>query len=136
MEDDQRNKYRILVAEDNQINQKVIIAVLNRSGYAYVLAKDGKQALEAYSKSKFDLILMDCQMPNIDGFEATKKIRDVENQGLSKRVPIVALTANAMKGDRENCLAAGMDDFLPKPFKSRELVEKIEGWVTKENGHE
>jgi len=120
----------ILVAEDNEMNQRVIQIILEKSGYRFRLVKDGQEALDLFLRESFQLILMDCQMPHVDGLKATQKIRELEKSRDGKRVPIVALTANSMKGDRDVCLAAGMDDFLPKPFRMNELVEKIKRWTT------
>jgi CheY-like chemotaxis protein len=111
---------RVLVAEDNLINQRVAAILLTKLGYTPDLAGDGKQALEKLEQQHYDLVLMDCQMPNMDGFEATAAIRALPN-GRS-RTPIIAVTANALAGQREKCLEAGMDDYIPKPI-SREILE-------------
>lgn len=117
---------RILVAEDNPVNQKVTRRMLERLGLAVHVVKNGAEAITAATQESFDLILMDCQMPEIDGFEATGKIRELgEPQG---SLPIIALTANAMAGDREKCLAAGMDDFLSKPLLPERLQEALTRW--------
>lgn len=121
---------RVLVVEDNAVNIRVIRAILDRTGCHYIIAEDGKIALEYCERDAFQVILMDCQMPHMDGFQATRHIREQEAKGLRARCPIIALTANAMIGDREKCLAAGMDDFLSKPFRNRELVEKILNWTS------
>jgi two-component system sensor histidine kinase/response regulator len=126
-----KDNIKILVAEDNLINQKVIRILLEKSGYKYELANDGIEALEKYNTGNYNLILMDCQMPNLDGLNAATKIREIESKNNKNRCPIVAMTANAMKGDRENCIAAGMDDFLSKPFKSFDLLKIIEIWGNK-----
>jgi PAS domain S-box-containing protein len=107
---------RILVAEDNVINRAVISSILEKNGHSVVQAVDGREAVEATSLEVFDLILMDVQMPEVDGFEATRLIRNSE-QSAGRRTPIVAMTAHAMDGDRERCLNAGMDDYLPKPLQ-------------------
>lgn len=119
---------KILVAEDNPINQKVIRIILERHGLSYEIALDGEEAVRKYRDGDFQLILMDCQMPNLDGLSASRQIRDFEASNLKKRCPIVAMTANTMKGDRERCISAGMDDFLAKPFKSQDLVGVINQW--------
>jgi ammonium transporter, Amt family len=116
---------RILVAEDNEINQIVVCEVLARAGYSSDVVGDGRQAVEAVAGSTYDLVLMDCQMPVMDGFEATREIRRREETGGLARVPIIALTANAMKGDRELCLAAGMDSYTSKPIDPKSLIETI-----------
>src|SRR5262249_41557164 len=114
---------RILVAEDNPVNQHVIVRLLAKLGHAVTLAENGVQALAAIDREAFDIVLMDIQMPEMDGFEATRAIRERE-AATGHRVPIVAMTAHAMKGDRERCLAAGMDDYLSKPVQRLEL-EKV-----------
>ncbi len=123
------NEVRVLVAEDNEVNQKVIRAILERRGYSLEFAKDGSEACEKFTREKYNVVLMDCQMPVLDGLQAATMIRARERQSNSERVPIIALTANAMSGDRQRCFTAGMDDFLSKPFKSGELVEKIVQWT-------
>ena len=115
---------RILVAEDNEFNQELVASLLTRWGQVPVLAGDGKAALAAWEREPFDLILMDVQMPEMDGFAATKAIRAKESAA-NTHVPIVALTAHAMKGDRERCLAAGMDAYVSKPIRAAELFEMI-----------
>ncbi|MEQ1893684.1 MAG: ATP-binding protein [Planctomycetota bacterium] len=116
----------ILLAEDNAINQLVAVKILARGGYTCEVVADGKAALEAIQKRHFDLVLMDCQMPELDGFEATQAIRKHEREiGRRPGVYVVALTANAMKGDRERCLEAGMDDYLSKPVKPELLLGKL-----------
>ena len=105
---------RVLVAEDNQVNQLLIQRLLTRLGCVPVLVADGAAAVHAWESDSFDLILMDCQMPGLDGFEATARIR-TSGRPEARRVPIVALTASALDDDRDRCLKAGMDDFLSKP---------------------
>jgi PAS domain S-box-containing protein len=117
---------RILVAEDNIINQKVIRALLTKSGYRVDVVPNGIEALEACETGVYDLVLMDCQMPEMGGFEATRRLRERET---SNRLPVVALTAGALKGDREKCLAAGMDDYLPKPIVWDDLAVKLAQWI-------
>ena len=119
------NNLQVLVAEDNVVNQSVARRMLEKAGHSVVIAADGEQALREYSRQRFDLILMDIHMPNVDGFEATSKIRGLEaaNGG---HVPIIAMTARAMKGDREACLEAGMDDYVSKPVSSKVLLEAID----------
>jgi two-component system sensor histidine kinase/response regulator len=118
---------RILLAEDDDINQKYVMRVLQRHGFHAELAVDGKRAVEAVLKNRYDLVLMDVQMPRMDGLEATAQIRFRE--GNDRHTPIVGLTANAMTGDRERFLAAGMDDYLSKPVKIEQLLSAIHQWV-------
>ncbi len=127
--------YRVLVAEDNLINQKVVCYMLEKNGHQVTSAHNGQEALEALEKSLFDVILMDVQMPKMDGFEATAAIRKREAESGSY-IPIVALTAHAMKGDRERCLEAGMDDYVSKPIKPEELFATINRAIKKTNKRE
>lgn len=115
---------KILVAEDNVINQKVALGTLEKLGHTVVLAADGRKAVSLWESERFDLIFMDMQMPEMDGFEATAFIRDREKT-TGQHIPIVAMTAHAMKGDRERCLKAGMDDYIPKPIQTRELQDVV-----------
>ena len=116
---------RILLAEDNPVNQMLAIRLLQNAGHSVKLAKTGKEAVEAMELEKFDLVLMDVQMPEMDGFEATAIIR--KNETLSGfHIPVVAMTAHALKGDRERCLDAGMDGYISKPVRYKELIETIE----------
>jgi signal transduction histidine kinase/DNA-binding response OmpR family regulator len=118
---------RILLAEDNAVNQKVAARLLEKLGHSVEVTSNGAEALAAFTRGGFDLILMDVQMPVMDGYDATLAIRAAE-QGTPRRIPIVALTAHAMKGDREICLQAGMDDYLGKPIRPRELAAVLERW--------
>jgi two-component system sensor histidine kinase/response regulator len=119
---------RVLLAEDNPINQYVATTMLEVFGCWVRLARNGREAVQTAAQESFDLILMDCLMPEMDGFEATQSLRQRE-QGGHRHIPIVALTANAMEGDRERCLEVGMDDFLSKPFKQEELRTVLERWL-------
>jgi PAS domain S-box-containing protein len=121
------SRARILVAEDNMVNQKVVQRLLSRSGYAVDLVANGLEAIEALNRIRYDLVLMDWQMPEVDGFEATRRIRSGEDAG--SRIPIIAMTASALAGDREACLAAGMDDYVAKPVKPSELHEVLDRWI-------
>jgi signal transduction histidine kinase/DNA-binding response OmpR family regulator len=123
-----RSKVRVLVAEDNPVNQKVAARTLDRLGFRCEIAGNGKLALEALARAEFDVVLMDCQMPEMDGFEATRRIRESEG-GTGRRLPVIAMTANAMAGDREACLEAGMDDYIAKPFNPSDLTAVIERWT-------
>lgn len=118
---------RILLVEDNPVNQKVALALLKRLGYPVQVAEHGQQALDMLAQGGVDLILMDCQMPVLDGYEASRRIRAGE-AGTEHHIPIVALTAHAMKGDDEKCYAAGMDDYLTKPINHALLKERLEYW--------
>lgn len=117
-------KLRVLVAEDNLVNQKVAASILERAGHTPIVVGNGQEAVTALQKEKFDIVLMDVQMPVMGGFEATRLIRERE-ASTGKRTPIIAVTARAMKGDREACLAAGMDGYVPKPIQSKKLMELI-----------
>jgi two-component system, sensor histidine kinase and response regulator len=122
---------RILVAEDNPVNQRVVEAILEQRGHTPVLAGNGREAVAALEREPFDAVLMDVQMPEMDGFEATARIRAREASG-GGHVPILAMTAHALQGDRERCLAAGMDGYLAKPIRADELIELVEGSVPPE----
>jgi len=122
-----REANRILLAEDNSVNQKVACRTLERLGYRVDVAGDGQAALDAWATGRYDLILMDCQMPRMDGYAATRLIREREAGG--KRIPIVALTAHAMKGADAECAAAGMDDYLSKPIDREQLRKTLEKWL-------
>ena len=115
---------RILVADDNMVNQRVARAILEKQGNAVTIARDGREAVAAIAGQAFDLVLMDVQMPEMDGFEAAAAIRENEKE-TGAHVPIIALTAHAMKGDREKCLSMGMDAYLPKPIRPEELMRAI-----------
>jgi two-component system sensor histidine kinase/response regulator len=127
--------HRILVVEDNEVNQMVATEILTGAGYVCECAPNGRLAVEALLRTCYDLVMMDCQMPEMDGFEATRQIRQLESQGKlparSNRLPIVALTANALKGDRERCLEVGMDDYLSKPLQPEKLLATIESFLSK-----
>ncbi len=120
-----RRHYTILLAEDNQVNQTVAVRTLEKRGHTVTVANNGKEALALLKKKPFDLVLMDVQMPEMGGFEATAAIREGE-KGTKTHLPIVAMTAHAMKGDRERCLHAGMDGYVPKPINARELFQAID----------
>jgi len=115
---------RVLVAEDNKVNQMLAKKLLEKRGLEAVIAEDGAAAVAAWEEGGFDLILMDCQMPSMDGWEATRVIREKES-GTGRHIPIVAMTANAMKGDREKCLEAGMDDYIAKPVREPIFDQKL-----------
>ena len=119
----------ILLVEDNLINQQVALGILQIQGYSVTVVNNGREALDAHAQGAFDLILMDCHMPEMDGFEATREIRGRERSSIGKRVPIIALTANAMAQDREECLNTGMDDHLSKPFSMQTMQDMLDRWM-------
>jgi CheY-like chemotaxis protein len=120
----ENEKIKILLAEDSLVNQRLVLVLLNKKGFNVKIVSNGREAVETNGSETFDLILMDIQMPEMDGFEATGIIRDKEKLN-GKHIPIIALTAHAMKEDMEKCLKAGMDDYLSKPIGSNELYAKI-----------
>ncbi len=146
-----KQRVRILLAEDDVTNQKVAVNILKKSGYRTHVVNSGKEALEAVKAASYDLVLMDVQMPEMDGLKATTRIRKLENDGAwkrhgkimesvtshspgkehlaAKRLPIIAMTAHAMEGDREKCFEAGMDDYMTKPINPQIMLEKIETWI-------
>ena len=118
-----RHPLRILLAEDNLVNQKLALRLLSQMGYRADLAANGFEAVEAVERQTYDLVLMDVQMPEMDGLEASRQI--TARRSAEQRPRIVAMTANAMQGDREQCLAAGMDDYLSKPIRVDALVQAL-----------
>ena len=119
-----RSHFKVLLAEDNLINQKVTIKILNTFGFNVSAVADGKEAIEAVSNQKFDIVLMDLQMPVVNGFKATEEIRALPKP--KSDIPIIALTAHALIGDKEKCLNAGMTDYISKPVSGQDLVKKID----------
>jgi CheY-like chemotaxis protein len=117
----------ILVVEDNAVNRKVVVTMLKKLGYRADVASNGSEALAALDRNEYRLALMDCQMPEMDGYEATRRIR--ARTDAVARIPILALTANAMEGDRDRCLAAGMDGYLPKPIQLGALQAALAAWI-------
>ena len=118
---------RILLAEDNAVNQKFAIRTIEKAGHSVVVANNGREAIDAWEQDRFDVVLMDVQMPEMDGLEATSRIRELEQErGVAPRTPIIAMTANAMKGDKERCLQSGMDGYVSKPVKRQTLFAEIE----------
>ncbi len=124
---------RILLAEDNVINQKVVMGILGRNGCQVDAVANGLSALKALATNYYDIVLMDCLMPEMDGFEATRRIRAADSTALNPRIPIIALTASAMQGDRERCIDAGMDDYLTKPIVAQNLLETLSRHCIKES---
>lgn len=129
--DDAVNETRILLAEDNLVNQKVALGILNKIGYRADVVVNGKEVLDTLQNKDYDLVLMDCQMPEMDGYEATTIIRRKDTQVRNHEIPIIALTANAMPGDKEKCIETGMNDYLSKPVKPKELSEMLNKWLNK-----
>ena len=125
-----RGNARILLVEDNLTNQEVASGMLRRLGWNADVAADGKQALQALETKQYDLVLMDVQMPEMDGYEATRLIRDPKSMVLNHNIPIIAITAHAMQGDAEKCLAAGMSDYISKPIDAKILLKLVEKWLT------
>lgn len=124
-----KQNIRILLAEDNLVNQKVAIKFFGKLGYNVDVVSNGKEAIAALSIEKFDIVFMDCQMPEMNGYDASGEIRNTDSPVLDHHIPIIAMTANAMKGDREKCIKAGMDDYLAKPIKPQELSDMLEKWI-------
>ncbi|MGB0910086.1 MAG: response regulator [Nitrospirales bacterium] len=146
-----QNAVRILVADDHRVNQQLAVMMLERLGYRADVVANGSEAVEAICRVPYTMILMDCQMPEMDGYEATRKIRERENeirtmsdevgvvnnlQRGTHRVPIIAMTANAMQGDRDKCLAAGMDDYVTKPIDPQGLARMLEKWLSNVGTHD
>jgi CheY-like chemotaxis protein len=125
-----RQRFRLILAEDNIINQKVAVHILENYGHKVTVANNGQEVLSSLKKEHFDLILMDVQMPEMDGFEATASIREKEKR-TGFYIPIIAMTAHAMKGDRERCLDSGMDDYIAKPLKAEHLTKTIDRVMSK-----
>jgi CheY-like chemotaxis protein len=126
--EDVANRRRVLVAEDNPVNQKILRRLVEKQGHTVVTVDNGRKAVEALEQQSFDILFMDVQMPEMDGFEATAEIRSREKVTGRHQI-IVAMTAHAMKGDRERCLAAGMDDYLTKPIRQDKLNAVLNGSV-------
>jgi two-component system sensor histidine kinase/response regulator len=127
-----RSGRRILLAEDNLTNQHVAVGILRKLGLGAQVVANGAEALRALAADPYDLVLMDVQMPEMDGLEATRRVRDPGSAVLNHAVPIIAMTAHAMKGDRERCLAAGMDDYVTKPILPEALATALDRWLPRE----
>jgi CheY-like chemotaxis protein len=123
---------RILLAEDNAINLQVILRILKTLGYQADAISNGLETLQAFKTKPYDLILLDCQMPEMDGYAVTREIRKLET---NHHIPIIALTAHAVDGDREKCLSAGMDDYLTKPINVKMLAETLKKWLSHDQSH-
>jgi CheY-like chemotaxis protein len=124
--EEERRRLHILLAEDNAVNQRLATVMLEKAGYAVRAVDNGREAIKALEEERFDLVLMDVQMPEMDGFQATRAIRERSEW---QDLPVIAMTAHAMKGDRERCLEAGMDDYVSKPIQRDELFKAIEKWT-------
>ncbi len=122
-----RQSYRVLVAEDEELNRLVALRQLEELGFGVAAVANGRQALAALERERFDLVLMDCQMPDLDGYETTRRLR--RGEANRRHLPVIAMTAHAMHGEREKCLAAGMDDYIAKPFKERQLARLLDHWL-------
>jgi CheY-like chemotaxis protein len=118
---------QILVVEDNDLNQNVLVRILNKLGYGSEVVGNGRQAVDAVGQKRYAAVLMDCHMPEMDGYQATAEIRRLEAE--ARHTPIIALTASALAEDRDSCLAAGMDDYIPKPFRIDRLRDALSQWV-------
>ncbi len=125
-------KGRVLSVEDNEVNQMIASAMLTNLGLTVTSARDGAHAIELYGANEFDLLLMDCEMPGMDGYEAARRVRALEAQTSRPRTPIIAVTAHALTGDREECLRAGMDDYLSKPVSERRMADVLAQWLSTE----
>ena len=126
-----KRRLRVLLAEDNAVNQMLAVRLLEKRGYTVTVAVNGRDALAAFEKESFDVILMDIQMPEMDGFEATAAIR-VREKSVGGHIPIIAMTAHSLVGDKERCLNAGMDGYVSKPIRTHQLFAVIEGFFVKE----
>lgn len=125
----QKQNVRILLVDDNVINQKIALKIVSKIGYRAEVAQNGQEAIEALNQVAYNLVFMDCQMPILDGYEATRIIRNETSRTINPKVPIVAMTAHAMKGAKEECIAAGMDDYISKPITPDTIAEMIRKWV-------
>jgi len=119
----------ILLAEDNEINQDVIIRQLGLIGYKGEVASDGIEALKMYESGNYDLLLTDLHMPKMDGYSLTRAIRSIEKESGEQRIPIIAITANALKDEEENCLSTGMDGYLSKPVELKQMQTELKKWL-------
>lgn len=127
-----KRRFCLLLAEDNITNQQVAIAILEKLGYRSDVVANGKEALTALKSSDYNLVFMDCQMPGMDGYEATRQIRNPKSKIRNHEIPIIAMTAHAIKGDREKCLEAGMNDYITKPVSPDAMADVLERWLAKQ----
>jgi CheY-like chemotaxis protein/HPt (histidine-containing phosphotransfer) domain-containing protein len=132
LREERKQRVKILLAEDNPTNQEVALSLLAKFGYRADAVASGAEAIEALQKTAYDLVLMDVQMPEMDGISATRAIRKGPLGILNQKVPIIAMTAHALKGDREKCIEAGMDDYISKPIQIKELFAVLEKWLSRE----
>jgi len=131
LKDADKRKVRILLAEDNIVNQKLALRLIEKFGFRADAVANGKEAINALALIPYDLVLMDVQMPVMGGFEATRNIRSAESKVHNHDVPIIAMTAHAMKGDREKCMAEGMNDYISKPISAGQLNDVLEKYISK-----
>lgn len=129
MEKPKNTGIRILLTEDDDINQKIASGIIEKLGYHVDVVANGKDAVKALEETLYDLVLMDCQMPEMDGYKATRAIRSHESRVMDHKIPVIAMTAYAMEGDRELCISAGMNDYISKPVSLKSLAEVIEKWL-------
>jgi CheY-like chemotaxis protein/HPt (histidine-containing phosphotransfer) domain-containing protein len=125
----QRSRFRLLLAEDNITNQRVAQGILQKLGFRADVVANGREAIQSLKSIPYDLVLMDCQMPEMDGYEATRAIREPASGVCNPQIPIIAMTAYAMQGDRERCLRAGMNDYVSKPVQHEALAETLDRWL-------
>ncbi|MEM9801769.1 MAG: response regulator, partial [Planctomycetota bacterium] len=130
LDSDMRRRVQILLVEDNVTNQQLVQYILGKRGYVVDVASNGRQAVDAFAVGEYHAVLMDCQMPEMDGFEATRQVRTLE-ASRKRRTPVLAMTASSLEGDRERCLAAGMDDMIAKPFQPHQLIQWVEEWLVR-----
>jgi len=128
--EDRKAKVELLLADDNKVNRIVATTIITRLGYNVDIAENGLEAIELLKTSPYDLVFMDLQMPKMDGIEATRIIRDKKSDVIHHNIPVIAMTAHAMKGHREICINAGMDDYITKPIRSEVIKKMLEKWLS------
>ena len=126
-------KGNILLVEDYKPNVLIVSTLLQDYGYTFTVAGNGQEAVDQFAPGRYDAVLMDIQMQGMDGYEATRRIRRIERESAAEHVPVIAVTAHALPGDREKCLEAGMDDYLTKPFRADDLKRRLENLLDKRN---